>query len=163
MKYIHLIIVILFVGILSGCGDPSDGIDTNTKTTVHDQNRSVTEIDETSDNKHEYYYERGKRVELKKIHTPRGMTTGNATGFYQKESGKNLGITDQVILKCKTDVNCTELLSQYQQSDISKISDSIYVIKVANPDEVFSLSRELYLTDKVEFAHPNFIKERKLR
>ena len=113
-------------------------------------------------NASEYYYERGELVELKEISSTRESNNNNIR-FYKKYSGQKVGITDQIILKCKENVDCMNLLSQFQQTNVSKITDTIYVVKVTNYDEIFSLSRDIYNSGEVEFAHPNFIRERKLR
>ena len=108
------------------------------------------------------YYERGKLVELEELTSSRSVNNDNIR-YYKKFSGQKVGITDQILVKCKANVDCTKLLSQFQQTDISKITDTIFIIKVTNYDEIFSLSRDLYNSGEVEYAHPNFVKERKLR
>jgi hypothetical protein len=110
----------------------------------------------------ESYYDRGELVELKEVLTTRSIGTKEVKSFLTP-SGQKVGITNDILVKCKVGVNCEDLFSQFNQANVSKLTDTIFVIKVENYDQIFSLSRDLYNSGKVEFAHPNFIKERILR
>jgi hypothetical protein len=108
------------------------------------------------------YYDRGKLVELKKVLTSRDSNNKGIEYFLTK-NGKKVGITDEILVQCKVGVDCKDLLNQFDQFNVSKLTDTIFTVKVENYDSIFSLSRALFDSGKVEFAHPNFIKEKKLR
>ncbi len=110
----------------------------------------------------ESYYEKGELVELKKILQSRS-TDSTGIEYFQKSNGQKVGITDEILVKCNAGIDCERLLAQFSQTNISKLTDTIFVVKVEDYDDIFSLSRELFKSGDVEFAHPNFIKERKLR
>ncbi len=110
----------------------------------------------------ESYYDRGELVELKKVLTSRSATD-TGVEYFSTQSGQKIGITDEILVKCKANVDCKDLLKQFNQLNVSKLTDTIFIVKIENFDTIFSLSRALYESGKVEFAHPNFIKERKLR
>ena len=108
------------------------------------------------------YYERGELVELKKVNELRGADS-NGVEYFQTRSGQKIGIKDELLVQCKAGVDCKTLLSKFNLDEISKVTDTIFVAKVKEYDGIFTLSRELYESGKVEFAHPNFVKERRLR
>jgi len=110
------------------------------------------------------YYVKGELVELQKMATERSIAVNeNSLEYFTTKSGKKLAITDEILTKCKVGIDCMELFSKFNLKNISQISDTIFVIKIEDYNNIFSLSRELYESGDVEFAHPNFIKERRLR
>ena len=110
----------------------------------------------------ESYYKNGKLVELQNTHTSRSFRN-SSINYYKTLTGKKVGVTDQLLVQCKKSVNCPRLLDTFNLSNYSKLSDKIFIVKIENGDNVFSLSRALFETQKIEFAHPNFIKERRKR
>lgn len=108
------------------------------------------------------YYERGELVELKKMYTQRGSDKG-AIEYFRTDKGKKIGITDEILVECEAGVDCIALLNQFGLNDISKITDTIFVAKTKKFDDIFTISRGLFESKKVKFAHPNFVKERRLR
>ena len=108
------------------------------------------------------YYERGKLVELQKMHEIR-VNDNSGIEYYKTKSGQKIGITDKILVQCKSGVDCSSFLAKYDLRDVSKLTEKIFVIKVNDYDTIFSLSRALFESGSVEFAHPNFVKERKLR
>jgi len=107
------------------------------------------------------YYERGTLVELEKIQNTRDANTGVL--YYKSRSGKKIGVTDEMLVQCKVGVDCKALLASFNLIEIKTVSDTIFLVKIQASKDIFSISRELFETGHVEFAHPNFIKERKLR
>ena len=110
----------------------------------------------------ESYYKNGKLVELQNIHASRSLHN-SSINYYKTTAGKKVGITDELLVQCKASVDCPKLFNTFNLSNYSKLSDTIFVVNVENGDNVFSLSRALFETGKLEFAHPNFIKERRKR
>lgn len=108
------------------------------------------------------YYDRGELVELQKMKVLR-TADSNGIEYFKTRSGQKIGITDEILIQCKVGIDCIALLNQFNLSNVSKVTDTIIVVKITDYDNIFSLSRELYESGKVEFAHPNFIKERRLR
>lgn len=108
------------------------------------------------------YYEKGDLVQLQKMNTPRDANS-SATHYYMDTNGHKMGVTDELLVQCKVGINCTNLLAQFKLTNISKLSDTIFVVKINALDDIFSVSRKLFESGAVTFAHPNFIKERKLR
>jgi len=113
------------------------------------------------------YYEWGKLVQLQPTKATRALaqhTTTKHITFYKKEATKQtVGVTNEIIVQCKPHVECKSFLLDYPLKHISKLTKHIYLIQVATHDEVFSLSRDLYESGEVTFAHPNFIKARRYR
>jgi len=110
----------------------------------------------------ESYYENGKLVELQNTYSSRSFNDSSIK-YYKTAAGKKVGITDQLLVQCKKSVNCPNLLDTFNLSNYSKLSDDIFIVKIENRDNIFSVSRALFESGMVEFAHPNFIKARKKR
>lgn len=104
----------------------------------------------------ESYYDKGVLVELSSSDKARALGSSNS---YETPSGVIVSVTNELLVKCKEDVGCLELLSSYKPQEVKQISKTLYMLKVENTQRVFSLSRELYESGSVEFAHPNFRKK----
>ncbi|MEA2100481.1 MAG: hypothetical protein U9P72_10155 [Campylobacterota bacterium] len=113
-------------------------------------------------NASESYYERGKLVNLEEVRMLRD-SEGSGIKYFKTKSGQKLGITDDILVKCKGGIDCLDLLNRFSLTDVSKLTDTIFIIKIKDYNTIFSLSRALYESGDVEFAHPNFIKERRKR
>ena len=110
----------------------------------------------------ESYYERGKLINLQELHTFRDNVSSEIK-FFKTPSGQKLGITDEILVKCKDGIDCRSLLNRFFLRDITNVTDTIYSVKIIDYDTIFSLSRELFESGDVEFAHPNFIKQKRKR
>lgn len=106
----------------------------------------------------DFYYEYGQKVELEKISKTR---SADGMSYYQTPNGKTVGVLDTIIAKCEK--NCTDTLNKYSFKNISKLSDTLYLLQVSNQDEVFTISQQLHNEENIEFAHPNFSKEKTRR
>jgi len=110
----------------------------------------------------ESYYENGKLVELQNTHSSRSVKD-SSINYYKTVTGKKVGVTDKLLVQCKASVNCPNLLDSFNLLNYSKLSNKIFVVKIVNGESVFSVSRALFESKKVVFAHPDFIKERRKR
>ncbi len=110
----------------------------------------------------ESYYKSGKLVELQNIHTSKSVN-GSYINYYKNTQGKKIGITDDILVQCRDGVSCPNLLNDFNLVNYSKLTDKIFIIKIEDYDNIFSISRKLFESGDVEFAHPNFIKERRKR
>ncbi|MEA1892384.1 MAG: hypothetical protein U9N33_06685 [Campylobacterota bacterium] len=108
------------------------------------------------------YYKNHKLVELEHINISRSVNSSNIN-FYKNRDGQQVGIKDEILVQCKKGISCSSLFIKFNIMNYSKLTDKIFIIKVADYDNIFSLSRKLFESGDVEFAHPNFIKERKKR
>ncbi|MCF6206686.1 MAG: hypothetical protein L3J47_07340 [Sulfurovum sp.] len=111
----------------------------------------------------ESYYRNGEIIELQKIQEPRVLSadhTQKEIMFFRTQHGTKVGVTNEILVGCKNDVNCIELFERFNVSEFTKLTPEIYVVKVDDNRSVFTLSRQLYESGSVLFAHPNFIKKR---
>ena len=109
-----------------------------------------------------YYYEYGQRVNLTKVSTKRSIDS--SIEYYKKANGKEVGIkTKEILLKCVEGVNCRETLQGYHFVNIESLSQRIFLVTLTNEQNIFSLAQELHNNQAIEFAHPNFVKERQRR
>ena len=104
----------------------------------------------------ESYYDKGVLVNLESAKESRSLEAN--LKYFKTKSGKRVGVRDEILVKCKASIDCIELLKRYKQTQITQLTSTIYKVKVKT-DELFSLSRELFESGDVEFAHPSFTKE----
>ncbi len=110
----------------------------------------------------ESYYKSGKLVELENINISRSVKNSDIN-FYKNIYGQKIGISNEILVQCKEGINCAKLLNSFNLRNYSKLTDKIFIVKIEDYDSIFSMSRKLFESTHVEFAHPNFIKERKRR
>ncbi len=108
------------------------------------------------------FYERGELTQLEKITSSRSADNSGIE-YYKTQNGQKVGITDEILVKCKSGIDCNALLAKFNLTDISNVTETILLVKIKEYDDIFSVCRELFESEKVEFAHPNFIKQRRLR
>jgi len=107
-----------------------------------------------------FYYEYGKKVTVKKISDNR---TNSSISYYKNSLGKKIGIKNEIIFKCMEGKECLSIVKGYNLTDISNLSNNIYIVKILNGNDIFEISQKLYLEDNIEFANPNFVKKRHRR
>lgn len=110
----------------------------------------------------EFYYEYGKKVILKELPEQR-VLNGKDTRYFINEKGHKVGVSNEIIVKCISSVNCSEKLKELNFTDISNLTSTLYLVKVDNSDEIFTIAQSLYQNENIEFAIPNFLKKRERR
>jgi hypothetical protein len=108
-----------------------------------------------------YYYEYGKKITLTKV-TPKNHAQQHIP-YYQTPSGEYVGVPQEIILQCNEHISCKEALQHYPIKDLKQLSETLWLIKVADTEDIFKLSQKLYLDKNIKFAHPNFIRSNKKR
>jgi len=114
----------------------------------------------------ESYYKNGKLVELIDSYSERSIyrssyinTKNKPIKYYKTTNGKSIGVSNKILVQCKKDTNCPKLLEYFNLSNFTKLSNDIYKVTVEN-NNVFDMSKMIFETGKVEFAHPDFTKKR---
>ncbi len=109
----------------------------------------------------DFYYEYGQKVEVSQSTNKRSNDT---VKYYQKQNGTVMGIKkDEILTQCKAGVDCAKVLAKYDFASISKLSTTIFLVKLTPTQDVFNYSQILHNDSDIAFAHPNFVKERKGR
>lgn len=109
----------------------------------------------------DYYTQYGKKVQVAKIVQKQALSrdmAGENVEYYMTSHGKKVGVTNEIIVKCRLGVDCAEIFKSFSLSDASNLSDSLYFVKIPDGENVFTISNRLSENPNVEFAHPNFIK-----
>lgn len=109
----------------------------------------------------EFYYAYDKKVKVTELKEKRNTIDG--TRYFQTSQGKELGVTDEIIVQCRESINCLKLLESLGFTHVSKLSSILFLIKVDKDENVFTVSQKLHEQNDILLAHPNFIKERKRR
>ncbi|MCH9812481.1 MAG: hypothetical protein K0U47_00895 [Epsilonproteobacteria bacterium] len=113
----------------------------------------------------ETYYSYGKKVELTKLKESRAVDQNSSTSveYYQNSAGQKIGVTKEVLAKCSDTQACENIFKTLNLNNRSNLTSSIILITLENGENPFEIANKLYLNEAIEFAHPNFVKERKSR
>jgi len=109
-----------------------------------------------------YYYEYGKKVELQPLNTTRSINNQDIR-YYMRPNGHKVGVNDEIIVQCKDNINCQTQLEKYNFVKISKLSEKLFLVKIDKSQDIFAISQELYNSNSIKLAHPNFTKTIKRR
>lgn len=110
----------------------------------------------------DYYYEYGKKVNVTTSYEQRAVNSNNVD-YYITDSGNKVGVTDKIIIECKSGIECTAILNTHGYMNVSKLSDKLFIITINEGENIFEVSRKLYNDKDIKLAHPNFIKTKKRR
>ena len=108
-----------------------------------------------------FYYSHGEKVQLTELKQLRD--TDKSIRYYQNEAGQKMGVTQEILAKCKQATTCKELLKRYDLTHVTNLTSTIMLITLQNGEDPFEISQKLSLEDAIKFAHPNFIKKKKTR
>jgi hypothetical protein len=108
-----------------------------------------------------FYYSHGKKIVLTELKQLRNLDKN--IKYYQNESGQKVGVTQEILTKCKKGYSCKEIFLKYNLSDITNLTSTIILITLKNGEDPFEVSQKLSLEKNIKFAHPNFIKKKKTR
>lgn len=115
-----------------------------------------------------FYYEFGEKVELKPKTTTQSSTstqTENSNDIleYTTTTGKIVKFKNEIIVKCSKDAYCEDDFSDLSLSNYKKIYDNIYLLKLDSSDDIFTLCQKLYEKVDIDSAHPNYVREVKVK
>ena len=114
----------------------------------------------------EFYYENGKKVELKEVEVSKSLqrrVSNNKTKYYKTSQGVTIGVRDDILVECEEGKDCKEVLSKYETTSVSNLSDSIFIIKIAKDKNIFEFAQKLYNDKSIKIAHPNIRQNKRRR
>ena len=112
-------------------------------------------------NASEFYYANGEKVELTQIEVTETVgkrVLNSRTKYYKTATGKSVGVRNDILVECVSDKDCEKVLSKYETTDVSQLSDSIYIVKIALDKNIFAFAQKLYDDSDIKIAHPNLRK-----
>ena len=114
----------------------------------------------------DFYYNNGKKIELTELEVSQTIghrVLNNRTKYYKTSTGKKIGVRDDILVECEKGKDCKEVLSRYETTDISQLSDSIYIVKISSDKNIFEFAQKLYSDSDIKVAHPNLRKTKSRR
>jgi hypothetical protein len=114
----------------------------------------------------DFYYENGKKIDvvkIEKVNTQLKRSSGMEIEYYKTSKGNEIGVKNDILVECKKDENCQEVLSVYEILSIEALSDTIFIVMIAKDKNIFEFSQKLYKDVKIQIAHPNFRKIKRRR
>ncbi len=117
------------------------------------------------------YYDRGKLRTLTPETVPTIQTnsvsmktrSSGSTRWYRNEQGQRVGVNSAILIKWNDITQAETVLSDFLLTGATKISETIWLVPLAQTADIFEITKKLYEHEAVEFAQPDMIKERKLR
>lgn len=107
-----------------------------------------------------FYYNNNQKVQLtplpKSLIQSRSAVEGVEMEYYMTPNKSLVGVSDEILIKSD---DIEYVLKSYSVELLTKISDTIYLLRVKDRAQTLELANKLYEDTKVELAHPNFSKE----
>lgn len=117
-------------------------------------------------NASEFYYSNGNKIELSQVEVSQTLGSrmlNSRTKYYKTATGKSIGVRDDILVECVANKDCQGVLSKYEITEMSQLTDSIYIVKIASDKNVFEFAQKLYGDSDIKLAHPNLRKIRNRR
>ena len=114
----------------------------------------------------EFYYSNGKKVDLTELEVNQNVgrrVLNSKTKYYKTSTGKRVGVRDDILVECVEGKDCKEVLSKYETTEISQLTDSIYIVKISSDKNIFEFAQKLYGDSNIKIAHPNLRKSKSRR
>ena len=116
-----------------------------------------------------FFYQNNEKIKLTPI-TPlirSSFPDNNAqtTEYYTTEQGQKVGIYNKILVKFKPeqDIDPQLLLAPYDVSIEKSLGNLLYLLVVPTNDLTLGIANRLAEQDFIEYAHPDFIKQRRVR
>lgn len=116
---------------------------------------SILQLGYASDN---FYYQNNKKVYL--IPYNSSLRSSSNINYYKNKKGIILDITDKIIVKLKGDISIDNLLSKFNVIVKKKLGKNLYLLETSNKNYTIAIVNQLNKDDDVEYAQPDFIKQR---
>jgi hypothetical protein len=107
-----------------------------------------------------FYYEFGKKVELKNIIKSDSLTSNDEIQEYTTVGGEAVKFKNEILVQCEKDKYCEDDFENLNLINRTKLSEDFYLIKIDKNQNIFELCQKLYNLEDIKSAHPNFIKNR---
>jgi hypothetical protein len=108
-----------------------------------------------------FYYSHGEKVILTELKQLRDANT--SIKYYKNRAGQKIGVTQEILVKCKKGSSCKDIFLKYNLSHITNLTSTIMLITLNKDEDPFEISQKLSLEENIKFAHPNFLKKKKTR
>lgn len=114
-----------------------------------------------------FYYEFGKKVELQENKESRSLNKQNNINqireYTTKDGKKVMFKENEILVQCNKDSYCEDDFLDLELTNVKKISDSFYLIKLNKNQDIFEKSQKLFKKENIKSAHPNYIISREAR
>ena len=110
-----------------------------------------------------FYYENGKKVDvvkIEKVNMQQKKSNAVEVEYYKTSKGHKVGVKNDILVECKENKDCKKVLSVYETLSVEVLSDTIFIVTIANDKNIFEFSQKLYTDKDIAIAHPNFRKEK---
>ena len=101
-----------------------------------------------------YFYERDKKVYLKKDNT---KVSTKRVKYFRNSKNELVIVKNQIILKLNSVAAITKYILKYNLEIKKKFNNKKYIFTIPNVDDVFWISKELYNKTAVNYAYPVYV------
>ena len=115
-----------------------------------------------------FYYSNSKKIYLVPIDNQtlqkKAISKDSVeVNYYKTQNNTLLGVTNRLIVKFKSLKNNEDILERFNLVMVKNIYANVYLFKLDDNSKTLDVANELYKLERVEYAHPNFIREVKKR
>lgn len=108
-----------------------------------------------------FYYSGKAKVTLTPIKTLNRSLGGY--DFYTDQRGSRLGVSKAILLGLSDASYLDTLLEEFHARFIKDLGSGIYLIEVDDKQQTIDVANALHEREGVLFAHPDFLKQRRVR
>ena len=101
-----------------------------------------------------YFYERDKKVYLKKDNT---KVSTKRVKYFKNSKNELVIVKNQIVLKLNSVAVITKYILKYNLEIKKKFNNKKYIFTIPNVDDVFWISKELYNKTAVNYAYPVYV------
>lgn len=83
--------------------------------------------------------------------------------YYLTDKNQLLGVSNKLIVKLKNNINIQKYLDEYGVTLVKKVAENTYLLQVSSKSLTLKIANRLHEKQDVEYAHPDFIKQRMKR
>ena len=109
-----------------------------------------------------FYYNNDKKVDLT-LDKSRANSKNSNFIYYRNGKDELLGVNNRILVSLKDSSKENILLKEFNLTKVKDFGNSLILVELEDKSRTLEVSSQIYNLDYVEFAHPDFLKERKKR
>jgi len=108
-----------------------------------------------------YYYDGEKKITLKPLQSL--QRSYGEYDFYEDQKGKRVGVAKGILVAFRDEKNLQTYLLEFDASIKKYLGSGIYLLELKDKTKTIDAANALHEKEDVLFAHPDFLRQRKLR
>ena len=115
-----------------------------------------------------FYYSKSKKVYLSPVEASSSsmkssLRVPQGINYYKTQNDSVVGVSNKLIVKFISKENFDEIVKTFNLTFVKEIYKDTYLFELKDNTNTLDIANELYNLEDIKYAHPNFIRETKLR